>query len=130
QSRAQRFSVENIGRVQAWSNHAFVQASSGKDLQPCRFFRGPGCDDSLRSDFARQSRACGFLNQTRHSYLVVSMNVTLLISFIVVTPALTRPRAESRRNFIPSSCAALRISDDGLFSRISSRMRSERSSSS
>src|SRR5579864_7596366 len=36
-------------------------------------------------------------------YLVVSMKVTLLISFMVVTPALTRASAESRRNFMPSS---------------------------
>ena len=63
-------------------------------------------------------------------YRVVSMKVTLLISFRVVMPALTLARADSRRKCIPSSRAALRISELGRFSRIISRMRSVNSSSS
>src|SRR5665213_282363 len=59
-----------------------------------------------------------------------SMKVTLLISLSVVTPARAFSSADSRRNVIPSSRAARRISDAGRRLRISSRMRSERSSNS
>jgi hypothetical protein len=64
------------------------------------------------------------------SYRILSMNVTLLISFSVVRPILTLSRADSRRNRIPSSRAARRISEVGFLARIISRMRSLRSSTS
>src|ERR1039458_1808124 len=49
---------------------------------------------------------------------MVSIKVTLLISFRVVTPPRTLSSADSRRKRMPSSRAALRISDVGLFSKI------------
>ena len=61
---------------------------------------------------------------------MLSMNVTLLISFSVVMPSLTLSSADSRRKRMPSSRAARRISEVGFLSRIISRMRSLRSSSS
>jgi len=61
---------------------------------------------------------------------MLSMKVTLLISFNVVSPILTLSRADSRRNRMPSSRAARRISDVGFLSRIISRMRSLKSSNS
>src|ERR1043165_342752 len=63
-------------------------------------------------------------------YRIVSMNVTLLISFSVVMPERTLSSADSRRNRMPSSRAARRISDVGLRARIISRMRSLKSSNS
>jgi len=63
-------------------------------------------------------------------YRIASMNVTLLISFSVVMPSRTLSSADSRRNRMPSSRAARRISDVGFLPRIISRMRSLRSSSS
>jgi hypothetical protein len=59
-----------------------------------------------------------------------STNVTLLISRSVVTPVMSASTADWRRNRIPSSRAAFLISEVGRLSRISSRMRSVRSSSS
>src|SRR4029077_10518206 len=59
-----------------------------------------------------------------------SMNVTLLISRRVVTPARIFSTAESRRKVMPSSRAARLISEVGRRFRIISRMRSVRSSSS
>jgi hypothetical protein len=64
------------------------------------------------------------------SYLIASMNVTLLISFRVVIPSRTLSSADSRRKRMPSSRAARRISDVGFLARIISRMRSLKSSSS
>jgi len=61
---------------------------------------------------------------------MVSIKVTLLISFRVVNPPRTLSRADSRRKRMPSSRAAFRISEVGLFSRIISRMRSVKSRSS
>ncbi len=67
------------------------------------------------------------------SYRVVSIKVTLLISFIffsVVAPAFTLASADWRRKCVPFSRAAFRILELGCFSRIISRMRSVNSSSS
>jgi len=61
---------------------------------------------------------------------MVSMKVTLLISFRVVNPARTLSSADSRRKRMPSSRAAFLISEVGLRSRIISRMRSVKSRSS
>src|SRR5882724_6359718 len=130
QCRTERLGVKNVREAQSGSNRTFLPLPGGEDLQPRRLVRSARCDHPFRGDLTSQPWPYRLLVQTCHFYLVVSMKVTLLISFIVVTPALTRASAESRRNFIPSSCAALRISDDGRFSRISSRMRSDRSSSS
>jgi len=63
-------------------------------------------------------------------YRELSINVTLLISFKVVKPIRTRSRADSRRNRMPSSRAARRISELGRLSRIISRIRSLSSKSS
>src|SRR5262249_6352328 len=59
-----------------------------------------------------------------------STNVTLLTSFNVVHPSKTLARAASRRKAIPSSLAAFLISAAGRRSRISPRIRSDRSRSS
>ena len=59
-----------------------------------------------------------------------SMNVTLLISRRVVIPERIFSTAESRRNVMPSSRAARLISEVDRLSRIISRMRSLKSSSS
>src|SRR5215469_6434746 len=67
---------------------------------------------------------------TDNGYLVVSINVTLLISLSVVNPRFTLSSADSRRKCIPSSRAALRISLLGRFARIISRTLSVSSSSS
>ena len=60
----------------------------------------------------------------------VSMNVTLLISRSVVTPARSFMTADSRRNVMPWSRAARLISDVDRLSRIISRIFSLKSSSS
>ena len=57
------------------------------------------------------------------------MNVTLLISRSVVTPARIFMTADSRRNVIPSSRAARLISEVDRLSRIISRIFSLKSSS-
>jgi len=61
---------------------------------------------------------------------MVSIKVTLLISFKVVNPPRTLSSADSRRNRMPSSRAAFRISEVDFRSRIISRIRSVKSSSS
>src|ERR1035437_2242584 len=63
-------------------------------------------------------------------YRPASINVTLLISFSVVIPCLTRSIAESRRKPIPFSFAFLRISLPGFFASSISRISSSSSSSS
>src|ERR1700733_2428489 len=64
------------------------------------------------------------------TYRIASMKVTLLISFKVVRPSRTLSSADSRRNRIPSSRAARRISEVGFLARIISRIRSLKSSNS
>src|SRR5580704_3812413 len=59
-----------------------------------------------------------------------SMNVTLLISFSVVTPLRAFAMADSRKKVMPSSRAMRLISDAGRLSKIISRMCSLKSSSS
>ncbi len=71
-----------------------------------------------------------FPDRTPGHYRMVSINVTLLISFSVVNPPRTLSSADSRRKRMPSSRAARRISDVGFFARIISRMRSVKSSNS
>ena len=58
------------------------------------------------------------------------MNVTLLISFRVVTPCRTLASPESRKNVMPSSRATRLISEVGRRLTIISRIWSERSRSS
>jgi len=64
-------------------------------------------------------------------YLVVPYLLNMLgIASGVVMQVITRSTADSRRNRMPSSRATFLISEVGRFARISSRIRSVRSSSS
>src|SRR5262249_9777758 len=127
----QGFAVLDVLPAKAGRNRARGKAPRGEKLQAQGLAGGARGDDAGRHDLARQARpGPGLLAVFHGGYRVVSMNVTLLISFSVVIPALIFCSADSRRKRIPSSWAALRISDDGRFSRINSRIRSERSSNS
>src|SRR5690242_7438368 len=88
----------------------------GGDLDPYNGTRGlsSACHRSFRRRFAKPLSISAFTRGRVPVYRVLSMNVTLLISFKVVTPVRTFSSAEVRRGCMPSSLAARRISDVGL----------------
>ena len=97
--------------------------------------KGDDPQDSVRGNLKRELRrrvAQGAQHLPHHALLqrAHSMKVTLLISLSVVIPRRALSTADSRRNVIPSSRANRLISDVGRRSRISSRIRSLKSSSS
>src|SRR6185437_2546382 len=105
---AQRGAVGDVAGRQRRTNPSRIDASAGVHIESGSIGFCTSRDNVLRGDFAGKTRLRFF--ESGH-YLEVSMNVTLLISFRVVMLDLTFANADSRRNRIPSSRAALRTSE-------------------